>query len=395
MTTRPSLSPRGAFASAAAVLVIALWVSGAPAMVYPVYTSEWGLTPLATTTVFAAYPVSLALVLVTFGTVSDHVGRRPVLLAGTAVVAAGTLLFAIAPDTGWLVAGRAVQGAGVGLALSPASASLVEFSRTGPGRASVVNTAATAGGTAVAILLGGALVEYAPAPTRLPFWVLFAAILCVLAALWFFPSSAGRLSSPWRPRPPTVPSGIRWVVFIGTASITASFAMGAVFLALGAQIAKEFIGNADAFASAAVLAGWALVIIPSSWAGRRLRPRTATVIGGALSSVGLLALIPAGATTSLLLFLISSLASGSGYGLLFLGGLGIVNEHAPAQRRAGTLSFVYLVAYLVQGLTAVAVGGSATASDITVAILLWTPIIGGVCLLAGTLAAIRVPAHPG
>ncbi len=365
-------------------------------MVYPVYTADWGLTALATTTVFAAYPVSLALVLTTFGTVSDHVGRRPVLLAGVAIVAAGTLLFAIASDSGWLVAGRVVQGAGVGLALSPASASLVEFSREGgSGRASVVNTAATAGGTVVAILLGGALVQYAPAPTRLPFWVLFAAILCVLVALWFFPAAAGRMSSPWRPRPPTVPSGIRWVVLIGTASITASFAMGAVFLALGGQIAKEFIGSANAFASAAVLASWALVIIPSSWAARRLRPRTATVIGGVLSFAGLLALIPAGAMESLLLLLVASVVSGSGYGLLFLGGLAIVNGHAPAERRAGTLSFVYLVAYLVQGLTAVAVGSSATTSDVTDAILLWTPIIGFACLLAGALAALRAPAGSG
>ena len=357
-------------------------------MVYPVYASEWGLSSLTTTTIFAVYPVSLVLVLVTFGTISDHVGRRRVLVAGMVSVAFGTLLLALAPELSWLYAGRMLQGVGVGLAMSPASASLVEFSRRGGSRsASGVNTAATAGGTAAAILIGGALVQYAPDPTRLPFWVLFVVTLIIVALVWFFPETA-QSSSRWRPRSLTIPSGIRWVFFVGTASVTTSFAMGAVFLALGAQIAKEFVGNDNAFASAAVLSSWALVIIPVSWIGRTLRPRSATTIGGVLSLIGLLGLIPAGESASLLLFLAASLVSGGGYGLLFLGGLGLVNEHAPKERRAGTLSVMYLIAYLVQGLTAVAVGLSATTTDIADAIFLWTPIIGGACLLSGILAAL-------
>ena len=46
------------------------------------------------------------------GRLADSVGRRRVYLPGVAIFAVGSMLCALAPDTGWLIAARVVQGVG-------------------------------------------------------------------------------------------------------------------------------------------------------------------------------------------------------------------------------------------------------------------------------------------
>src|SRR5262245_56131015 len=119
-----SLKPAASFWTAASVIVVSQWGGAAPSVVYPLYAQQWGLSTLVTTTVFAVYPVALAIVLALFGGISDAVGRRAALLIGLALVAAGGLAFALAPSVGWLYVGRVLQGAGVGVSLGAASAAL-------------------------------------------------------------------------------------------------------------------------------------------------------------------------------------------------------------------------------------------------------------------------------
>jgi MFS family permease len=92
---RRALSPRASFWVAAAVVVIALWASGAPSIIYPVYVAEWALTPIVITAIFAVYPITLVITLVIFGGISDYVGRRVTLLAGVAAMAIGIYLVVI------------------------------------------------------------------------------------------------------------------------------------------------------------------------------------------------------------------------------------------------------------------------------------------------------------
>jgi hypothetical protein len=66
------------------------------------------------------------------------------------------------------------------------------------------------------------------------------------------------------------------------------------------------------------------------------------------------------------MFLAAAVAMGAGYSLLFLGGIGLIRANAPARYRAGTLSAVYLIAYLMQGVTALLLGAVATASGLKI-----------------------------
>jgi hypothetical protein len=61
------------------------------------------------------------------------------MLYGVGALFAGVLLFAIAPSVGLGVRRRALMGAGVGLALTPATAAVVELQRARQGGARLVH----------------------------------------------------------------------------------------------------------------------------------------------------------------------------------------------------------------------------------------------------------------
>jgi MFS family permease len=365
-----TISRRASFWVSAAVAAIALWTSAAPTVSYPLYAQEWNLTPAVTTAIFAVYPIVLVLMLAVFGNLSDYIGRRSTILLGLGSSLIGVLLFAVAPSVGWLFAGRAFMGIGVALSLSPATAAIVEFSPIGQTkRASAITTASTAVGLILATLIGGALIEYAPFPTHLNYWVLAVVVSVVLAFAWFLPRhTAAESRGRWRPRTLAIPPGIRRHFAIGAVSVTAAYALGAVVLSLGADIAQTLIGSDNALVNGAVLALNALAIAVAAIAARNLRPATIVIAGGVAATVGMAVMVLSSVEHSLALFLVASIVTGVGYSFLFAGGLGIVSANAPSHHRAGTLSAVYLVAYFFQGVVALTLGAIATGSGLQLAL---------------------------
>jgi MFS family permease len=384
---------RASFWTCAAVLGLALWASGAATPVYPLYGSTWRLTPTVTTAIFAVYPLVLVIVLLVFGDLSDAIGRRRSILAGIVAAAIGALLFAVAPSVGWVLLGRAFMGIGVGLSLSPATAAMTDLA--GPaasGRTSAIATASTAGGLTIATLLGGALVEYGPMPLHLAFWVLLAAEVVVLGLVWRLPDDRDPSSRRWRPCGIRVPRSLAGVVVAAAACVSAAYCLGAVVLSLGADIGESLIGTSNAFVVGAAVAVSSVAIGVVAILARRVPPAIAGAVGGVLAAIALAVLVLAGSTHSLALFAVFSVVGGAGYSLLFGAGLGIVGRFAPSHHRAGTLSTVYLVAYLLQGATALWLGAEATAGGLGWSVDLALPAVGGFGLLA--LVLVLVLARP-
>src|SRR5215471_5386039 len=71
-----------------------------------------------------AYTLPFAALLLTAGTLGDRYGRKSVFLVGLVGFTLGSALCGFAPNLGWLIAGRVLQGMG-GAALSPGSLSLL------------------------------------------------------------------------------------------------------------------------------------------------------------------------------------------------------------------------------------------------------------------------------
>ena len=79
-----------------------------------------GFTPAKAGLAVGIYGLTQAILQQPFGRLSDRFGRRPVMLAGLALFAAGGVVAAFADSMGMLIAGRALQGCGAiaGVALA-------------------------------------------------------------------------------------------------------------------------------------------------------------------------------------------------------------------------------------------------------------------------------------
>ena len=119
----------------AAVLAVLFVGAGAPTPLYVVYERQYGFSAIVLTLVFAVYVVALLGAFVVAGRLSDHIGRRPVLLIALPVNILAAAAFLVADATGWLLVARAIQGVSVGLATAALSASLLDTEPAGPPRA--------------------------------------------------------------------------------------------------------------------------------------------------------------------------------------------------------------------------------------------------------------------
>jgi EmrB/QacA subfamily drug resistance transporter len=106
------------------------------------------------------YLLTLASLILLGGSLGDRYGRRRVFVVGVGVFTAASLLCAVAPNAGVLVAARLAQGIG-GALLTPGSLAMIEATFRPQDRARAIGAWSGLGGVATALgpLLGGYLVE--------------------------------------------------------------------------------------------------------------------------------------------------------------------------------------------------------------------------------------------
>jgi predicted MFS family arabinose efflux permease len=81
--------------------------------VFAVYAEELaGVTPFLVGLAIGVYGLTQAVFQIPLGTLSDRVGRKPVIVGGLLVFAAGSVLAALSDTIHGVIAGRALQGAG-------------------------------------------------------------------------------------------------------------------------------------------------------------------------------------------------------------------------------------------------------------------------------------------
>ncbi len=128
---------------------------------FPAITAAFELDVSEIQWVVISYVLTFASLLLAAGRVSDAFGHRRVLAGGLVLTAAGVVWCGVAPDFGWFLAGRVVQGGGAALVMgaAPALVTLVapEHARS---RALGGFQMGAALGLAVGPALGGVLLEW-------------------------------------------------------------------------------------------------------------------------------------------------------------------------------------------------------------------------------------------
>ena len=112
--------------------------------------------------VIIAYLVVIAATLLTFGRVSDLIGRKPVWVAGLILFTLGSALCGAAASLPWLVAARIFQGLGGALLFAPGMAIITDvFPAAERGLALGLTTVVAALGVSAGPTLGGLITEQA------------------------------------------------------------------------------------------------------------------------------------------------------------------------------------------------------------------------------------------
>ncbi|MEY9927868.1 EmrB/QacA subfamily drug resistance transporter [Catenulispora sp. GP43] len=132
----------------------------------------------------SAYTLTFAVFLLTGSTLGDRFGRRTLFVAGLAVFTGASVVSALAPNIGVLIAARAVQGLG-GAVIVPLSLTLLSASVRPEKRGAAVGAWGAIGGLAVALgpVIGGAVVE--AASWQWIFWVNVPLGVVLLPLAWF------------------------------------------------------------------------------------------------------------------------------------------------------------------------------------------------------------------
>ncbi|WP_433257367.1 MFS transporter [Streptosporangium sp. CA-135522] len=129
------------------------------AVALPDLQAGFGLSAAALSWVINAFLLAFGGLLLLGGRLGDLLGHRAAFLAGAGLLAAASLLAGLAPDLGWLIAGRVLQGAGAALA-GPAGLALLSVAFDGARRQRAFGTYSTVTGLAAStgMVLGGVLV---------------------------------------------------------------------------------------------------------------------------------------------------------------------------------------------------------------------------------------------
>lgn len=346
------LSRSASFALLASIILFFLAGSSAPTPLYSVYQAAWGFSPVTVTVIFGIYAVAVLMTLLTFGSLSDYVGRRPVLIAATLMQAATMIVFATAQGLSALLVARVLQGLSTGAAISAIGAGLLDIDRP---RGTVANSVAPMAGTATGGILSGLMVQYLPAPTHLVYLVLSAVFLLQATGVAFMPESvvprAGALAS-LRPRL-RIPAGLRGAVLLAAPALVASWALAGFYGSLGPALVRRILGSSSVVVGGLTLfvlagSGALTVLLLQRWPALRMMNS-----GGGALIIGVGLTVVAATHGSASLFFTGATLAGAGFGAGFQGAIRTVLPRTSAGDRAGVLSVLYVISYLAMGLPAV------------------------------------------
>jgi MFS family permease len=350
-----ALSGRPAVFALASLIVALLASSAAPTPLYAIYQARWHFTPITTTVVFGVYAMAVLVGLLTLGKLSDHVGRRPVLLAAIAVHAGSLVIFATATGVPELLAARTVQGLSTGAALGAIGAAMLDIDR---GLGTFANAVSPGMGTASGAILSALAASFLPDPTHLIYLALIGVLAVQAVAVAAMRETASRVPGALASLRPeiTLPRVLRAPVLTAVPVLFAVWALAGLYGALGPSLVHALTGSADVVLGSLSLFVLAACAVLAIIALRRAAARTVMLVGILALIAGVSVTVIAVSLGSALAFFAGSAIAGAGFGSGFQGGIRTVIPLAAPHQRAGLVSLLYVVSYLGLGVPAVLAG---------------------------------------
>ncbi|WP_116449610.1 MFS transporter [Blastococcus litoris] len=347
-----------AFWSVAVLLVLMLAASGVPSPLYRVYQEQFGFSSGVLTTVFGIYSFALLASLLVVGGLSDHVGRRPVLVAAFLLEAASMALFLFADGVGWLLAARVVQGLATGALTSTLGAALLDLQHRERPLGAFINSASPGLGLSIGAAGAGLLVQLVPSPTDWVFGVLTVVFLLAAVGTVVLPESSPRLPGAVTSLVPRVhvPPAHRRAFVVALPLLVACWSVGGLYASLGPSLVADVFGIDNHLVGGLLILALNGTGIVGSLALRTAPPERAMLVGALAFTAGVVGTLVSLFTTSTPLLFATAVVTGFGFGASFLGAVATITSGVAAGYRAGLLASIFVVGYLAFSIPSIVAG---------------------------------------
>lgn len=372
--------------SAAYVVTAVFILSNSPTPLYVRWQKSIGFGSGTLALIFAAYILGLLVALLIAGQISDHFGRKQVLLPGLVAGIVAALLFLTATDVPTLIIARLLTGISVGIVVSAGMAAVVDAA--GPHRAVAARVASVAMvlGAGLGPLLAGVLAQTLDRPVPWTFGIEIVLMVVAAVAVLTVRNSSRTPNSDrarFRLRPPTVPAHYRRHVAFGVAVFGPGITATSFVLSLGPSLLSRQLGVTSPLVAGGTACAMFLVATAVQFAVVRLDVRTIFAVGATATALSVSLLITAVYTDLAALLILSALFAGAGQGLGQLGGLTLIGIHVPPSSRAQGNALMNIGGYIPAGVLPLVAGYLIDATSIPTAatvfgcILLVAAITGG------------------
>ncbi|RKR76507.1 MFS transporter [Frondihabitans australicus] len=392
-TSRIRIPRSVGFAATSASLIAFFLAAGAPTPLLPLYEASWGFAPSMLTLAFGVYAIAMVAALLVVGSLSDHIGRRPLLIGSLALELVAVLVFFGAQSIGWLIVARILQGIATGAASSSFGAAAVELASENRKKLGALMTSlASTAGLGVGALFAGLVALAIPASAAVIVW---AALAVVMAAGTVFalltPETSTRRPGALASLAPrfTIPAKVR-PLFVATApSIVATFLTATFFLGLLPTVLGAVFGITSPIVGGVLTFVMFGVAATASVTTSAIPAHLLKILGDAAIVVGAIGLLAAFASGDLALVWGSTVFAGAGLGGTFSASTRSLVPEVAAHERAGLFAGIFVIAYVTLGVAAIAAGFVATAVGVEAVAIGFTAVLA-ILGLVGMLLAVGV-----
>jgi MFS family permease len=360
VTWRRLTLPAGLALTGGAITFTSLYLAaGVLTPLLVVYKEQWEFPAALLTLAFAVYAGGFLAALLTLGSLSDHVGRRPVLVGALIIQLASNVIFLVAPDIGWVIAARIVQGVATGAASSALTAALVELAPPNRKRlGTILGSVSVTGGLAVGSLVAGLAIQLTTTANSVIFSVLTVITILGTLVIALSPETVSRTPGALRSLAPRVAIALpARREFAAAAPVIAAIWMLA---GLSGGLAPSMVRSVFHLNSG-LLNGLSGFIAPATsvvigLAFARVDPRRAMTIGIYTSIIGALGIIGGVFAGSLAIMFIGQAIAGVAFGASFTAALRLIFPLTAAHQRAAVVAGIYIVSYTAFGVPIVIAG---------------------------------------
>lgn len=355
-----------------------------PTPLYPIYQQRMDYSQIIITVIFAAYAVGVIAALIGFGSWSDQLGRRRLLMAGLALAIVSNLVFLSSPELVPLLIGRLLSGLSAGIFTGTATVAVIEQAPPEWQKgATLTATATNVMGLGLGPLVAGLLAQYVAWPLHLPYALHIVLCLLAMIGVWWAPETVERpsrvklhiqrLGVPDEVRGVFIPAGIAG--FAGTAVL-------GLFTAAAPSFVQKIL-EIDNLAMIGVVVITLFIASALGQAGMRFIPERLRLISGCLIlALGVLVVGSAIGLASLWLMLLGAAISGAGQGITLRAGLGEVVGASPKDRKSEVTSTYFVVIYVAISLPVVGLGVTAAMTGLVAAGIAFSVIVAALALTA-------------